>query len=285
MNFLQTGKKLSLQSQADEEADRRQKEAQEFDLVQIGGFLSVVKYAVFGILAALNLRLFISVVPGAWGLVIGITAVLFEAFAVYAWNNQARAAERHRQALYMIAVVFTAVSFVHASASFYELIGLGPSLGWPLYIYSHAIAFPLLFTLMTAAVCVLHRTHWSAEAAMQQAKTQTDIARNRADLLRRTAALQSKAELGRAELSHYEDELRNEQSFLNLLERVVSVESEKDRLLSTIRDEGTRKRMAEILQRDLNRNGVPDVLEHRELQNEAHSLLNGPTSEDFGPRR
>lgn len=284
-NIFGIGKNLSQQSQAQQEAEAREKEAQKVDLVGTGGFLSVVKYAVFGVLGALNFRLFVTVLHfSAWGITIGLVAVLFECFAVYCWNNQGRAADKHAKALYHIAVIFTAVSFVHASASFYELVGLGPSIGWPLYFYSHAIAFPLLFTLMTGAVCILYKTHWSAQVAKEQAETQTQIAKDRADLLRRTAALKSKSELSRAEIVHYEEELKRESEFLVLIHRAVTMESEKDAILSSISNPATRRRMAELLDRDLDGDGVPDILQRQELRQEAQSLLNGQT-QDFNQRQ
>lgn len=275
MKIFNVGKNLSQQSQAEQEADRREKEAQEFNLVGTGGFLNLVKYLVFGILAALNVRLFITVVPGAWGKVIGITAVLFECFAIYGWNNQGRSAGMHKTVLTWIAILFTAVSFVHASASFYELIGLGPSLGWPLFVYSHGIAFPLLFTLMTAGVCALYKTHWSAKVATEQAQTQIEIAKGRADLLHQTAALRGKSELSRAHLAHYEEQMKTEGQFLELLRRVVTMEQEKSSLLSQIADPATRRRMAELLERDDNQDGTADILQKQELRDEARSLMNG----------
>lgn len=274
-SMFNIGKNLSRQSQTQQEADAREREAQEFDLVGTGGYLTVVKYVVFGILAALNFRLFYTVVHGAWGLTIAITAVLFEGFAVYAWNNQKRSAGLHRQALVWIAVLFTGVSFVHASASFYELIGMGPAIGAPLQIYSHFVAFPLLFTFMTAGVCSLYFTHWSRLAAKEQAQTQTEIAKDRADLLRRTAALRSKAELSRAELAHYEEEMKTEGHFIDLLRRVVTMEQEKNALLSQIKDPATRHRMAQLLERDEDQNGEADILRDRGMQDEARTLLNG----------
>lgn len=273
--MFSVGKKLNSQDQAKREAADREREAGQFDLVGTGGFLTAVKYTVFGILAALNFRLFYTVVPGEWGLAIAATSVLFEAFAVYGWNNQKRSSGMHRTALVWIALLFTSVSFVHASVSFYALVGLGPEIGRPLYVYSHYVAFPLLFTMMTAGVCVLYFTHWSKETAKSQAENQTQIAVGRADLIRRTAQLRSEAELERAELAHYEEKLNTDAAFVELLRRVVSVEQEKSKLLNQITDPHTRRRMAELLERDDNQDGIADVLQHKSLQHEAHSLLNG----------
>lgn len=275
MNFLNIGKNLSTQSQHEREKESRQKEAEQFDLASTDGFPSFVKYAVFGVLAALNFRLFYIVVPGTWGLVISGTAVLFEYFAVYAWNNQKKSAGRHKDVLTWISYLFTGVSFIHASASFYELIGMGPSLGRPLQVYSHYVAFPLLFTMMMIAVCALYKTHWSAEAAKKQAETATQIAKDRADLLRRTAELNSKGELSRAELAHYEEEMKTEAAFMELLRKTVAMEQEKRIMLAKVQDPATRRRLAELLGRDLNEDGIPDVLQSPALQAEARQLMNG----------
>lgn len=279
-NIFGIGKNLSQQGQAQQEAEARQKELENVDLVGTGGFLNIVKYAVFIVLAALNFRLFVTVVHGtpgrnAWGIAIGITAILFECFAIYGWNNQRRSAGKHHKALVLIAYTFTFVSFIHASASFYELIGMGPSLGYPLYFYSHYIAFPLLFTLMVAAVCVLHHTHWSKEVAQEQANVQTEMAKDRAKLLVQTATLHNKAELNRAHLAHYEEEMKTEAQFLEFLRRVVTMEREKEALLSQIADPATRRRMAELLGRDADGDSVPDILQNADMRKEAQTLLNG----------
>lgn len=50
-------------------ADKNKSElpqTQDFDLAGTGGFLSVVKYLVFAILASLNFHLFFTHAPGIW---------------------------------------------------------------------------------------------------------------------------------------------------------------------------------------------------------------------------
>lgn len=281
MNFLNIGKNLSQQSQAEQESEDRKREVEEFDLVGLGGFLNVVKYAVFAVLGALNFRLFLTVVPGVWGMVIAASAILFECFAIYCWNNINKSAGRHQKALSLIAYGFTGISFVHASASFYELIGTGPSLGEPLRIYSHYVAFPLLFTAMVTAVCALYATHWSSKVSKKQAETQQSMAIDRADLIRRDAKLKMQAEQNRAELAHYEEEMKTEAQFIELLRKTVTQEQEKVKLLGQIKDPHTRRRMADILERDLDGDGIADVLQEKALQAEARHILDDPKATPY----
>lgn len=276
-NLMNIGKNLNKQTQAERESESRQKEAENYNLVGLGGYLWVVKYAVFVLLAALNFRLFVIVVKGQWGLAVAFTAILFEGFAIYGWHNLNRSAGAHQKVLHLIAYVFTGVSFIHASASFYELIGMGPSLGYPLFFYSHYIAFPLLFTMMTAGVCALYSTHWSSDVAKKQAEIQVQGAIGRADLIGRTVKQNQEEELARAEVEHYKRQLETEANFIAVLEEAVKVEGKKKELFDKITDPSIRKRMAEILERDDDGDGIKDVFQKPELRQEASRLVNGQT--------
>lgn len=262
---------LASADQGKEEAEKRAQEAQQFDLVGPGGFPEYAKYLLFALMAALNVRLFLSVVGGWWGIAVAADAILFEVFALYCWHNLRRSAGEHRKWLRRIAVLFTILSVLHALASFYELIqafaGL-PALGKPLYFYSHVVAFPLLFIAMIFAAGKLLSVHSSREIAQAQADLQLSLQQKRAELVGQTAKMRNEAELSRAWLQFYEEKLETERKFLDFLRRVVTVESEKATLLAQIPDVATRRRMEELLGRDANQDRTPDILQNAELQRE-----------------
>ena len=268
-DMFSVSRELANADQGKREAEERAKEAQSFDLVPAGGFPEYAKYALFTLMGALNVRLFLSVVGGWWGLAIAADAILFELFALYCWHNLQRSSGVHRRWMLRIAVIFTFLSILHALASFYELIqafaGL-PALGRPLYFYSHVVAFPLLFISMICAAAKLVSTHPAREIAQAQANTQLELEKGRAEIVGQTAKMRGEAELSRAWLQFYEEKLETERKFLDFLRRVVSVEAEKAQLLGQISDPTTRKRMEDLLGRDANRDGTPDILQNADLQ-------------------
>lgn len=266
MNAFNIGKKLNRDEQAKREADARRQEVASFDLAQLGPFLSVVKYVVFGLLAVLNFRLFAHTLPAPWGAFVGAAAVLSEGLAVYCWNNQYRAAGTYRKALVAFAAIITAVSFLHAAASFYDLAGLSDILGRPLFIYSKFVAFPLLFTLMTVAVCVLYATHWSSDVAKQQASAQMSIRKDRAETLVRAAQLDNQAEQARAELEHYRKQQELEREQISLLEAAIALESRKRAALDGITDPRVKKRILDLLSIDEDKDGTPDASQRPEMR-------------------
>lgn len=267
---------LDESNRAQRENDAREKEAKQFDLAQLDYFLGGIKYIVFGVLGALNIRLFWTVVPGAWGIAIALTAAAFEVFAVYCWNKQRKAGGEYQAWLFRIAIVFTAISVIHSCASFYDLtraVTGWPSLGYPLYIYSHVVAFPLLFLGMIVAVCVLYRKHWSKEVADAQAKTAVEMAKNRGQILNETARMRNEEELSRARLANYEERLKIQQAFLLILQDVVKYETRAADLLSQIPDPTVRQRMADLLGKDSNADGTPDILQNPAIVAQARELL------------
>lgn len=275
-NPLTIAKNLDESDRAQREKEARQREVQEFDLAQLDNFIGTLKYIIFGVLAALNVRLFWTVVPGAWGVIIALTAAAFETFAVYCWNKQRKAGGEYQRWLYRIALVFTGISILHACASFYDLtraVTGWPSLGYPLYIYSHVIAFPLLFLGMIIAICVLYRKHWSREIADAQAMTAVNAAKERGRVLNETAKMRAEEELSRARLANYQERLKIEQAFLEVLQDVVKFEVRAADLLSKIPDPTVRQRMADLLGRDANEDGYPDILQDPKLREQAREIL------------
>ena len=247
MSLLKVAKAFSREDEHKQRQDELQQEAERLDLAGNGGFLTVAKYVIYTVLGALNFRLFFTVVQGAWGVAIGFTAILSECFAIYCWNQQHKSSGRHRSALQFFSVAFTVVSVIHGAASLYEMTGIGPSIGRPLYWYSHAIAFPLIFGLMIVALFVLGFTHWSAKVAKARAEAQVSIAEDRASLLTRTAILKNETTLANAELEHFKEKLRVEQEMTALLEDVARIEQRKQAAVNNITDPSVRDRLQRLL--------------------------------------
>lgn len=276
-NPLNIATNLDAVARASRETAAREKEVQEFDLAQIGVFMNGLKVLLFVVLGALNVRLFLSFVPGAWGYVIGGTAAMFEAFAVYCWFKMRKAGGEYQQWLFNIAITFTIISIVHACASFYDLVRATagwPSIARPLYIYSHVFAFPLLFLGMIVALCILYQKHWSREIADTYAKVAVAAAKKRGEVLTEAAEMRAADEIARARLASYQERLQIEKGFLDLLQDVVTFETRASGLLQQIPDPVIRQRMADLIGRDLDQNGKPDILEDPALQAEARTLLN-----------
>lgn len=268
-NIFNVSKRLATSDQAEREKAAREQEVAAFDLVSPGGFLTYTKWALFALMGALNVRLFMSVVGGWWGIAISADAILSEGFALYCWHNVTRTSGRHRSVMLWSARIFTALSLLHALASFYEMIRAfagWPFLGGPLHFYSHVIAFPLLFIGMIVAGAWLRSTHPAKAIAQQQADVQYEIQKNRAELLKETSRMRAESEGARAWLDHYSEKLKVESEFVELLRRVVTVEGEKAKLLAQIPEGASKRRMIELLGQDADQNGTLDILEDANLQ-------------------
>jgi hypothetical protein len=247
MKLLNIAKSFSAEDERKQESAGLQEEAKNFDLAGNGGFLTFAKYAIYTLLGALNFRLFFVAVGGLWGIAIGLTAIMSEAFAIYCWNNQHKSSGKHRLALQFFSVAFTFVSVVHGAASLYEMLQLGPSIKGAIFWYSHAVAFPLIFGLMIVALFVLGFTHWSAAVAKERAKAQVDIASSRAGLLTKTANLSHESQLAHAELDHFKEKLAVEHEMTAMLEDVATLEVRKQKAVSAIADPAVRDRLQRLL--------------------------------------
>ncbi len=234
MKIFNFGRNLAMAQEKERKEENLLAEAESFDLAGTGGFLSVVKYCVYSILAALNWHLFTTVIPGIWGWAIGSTAILSECFAIYCWNKQNKSAGNHKKTLQFFAVAFTVISFIHGCTSLYEISGAGKRIGRPLEIYSNFVAFPLIFSLMIIAVCVLYYTHWSTQISEERAKALFQIEKNRARLLTQKIDLKNQAEVERARLMFFEDQILIEEEYVKKIEKLAQVMRHGEEVLDSI---------------------------------------------------
>ena len=227
-------------------ADKNKSElpqTQDFDLAGTGGFLSVVKYLVFAILASLNFHLFYTHAPGIWGVLIGCVALMFEACAIYFWNKQNKSAGSHQVALQSFAISFTVLSFVHGTAALYQLAGVGPDITSVVEVYSRYIAFPLLFGLMVFSVCTLHFFHWSTHISNARAKAMLEMERRRADLMTQTMALESEAMVENQRLDHFKRKVILEEEYVRAVEEFAKVKQRGLQVIIAITDPDVRSEL------------------------------------------
>ena len=256
MNFLKLGEKLSGGNDAETRQAEILDEAQNYKLANNGGYLTVVKYALFGMLAVLNFRLFVSAIPGIWGWLVGLMAVMMEGFAVYCWNNQGKSEGKHRTALIGFCIAFTAVSLAHAAASIYELVNgtvpLGPSISKYVFWYSHVVAFPLIFGLMIVALFVIGFTHYLAKISKERAKAQVEIEKGNAELATKTAKLKQEAELAEQQILFEKKSLQTKMQLGTIIADTLAEEQRQMQMIRSVADPTIRQRMAEML-------GLPDL--------------------------
>lgn len=229
--LFSVGRSLQAQAQPPAKTDAP------YDLVGPGGFVTLVKYAVYAVLAALNLRLFLETLGyGVWGACVGLVAILTEGMAIYCWRNQIRSADRHRQAMVFFAIAFTALSLAHGCCSLWELSGAGQKIERVLWFYSYFIAFPLMFGLLVVCVCVLFLTHWQTKISKAHATAQTEIAKSDAELRIEQAKLRQTAAIEESRLDHVARMIGIENQYTQKLETLIAVKERQRQALGRLSD-------------------------------------------------
>lgn len=206
MNFFGIGKMLTRQDEHQRASENLKTEANSFELASDGGYIKVLKYALFVLFGYYNARLFIVTVPGWEGYLTATFALLGESTALYCFNNYARSTGAHQKALGVFASLLMLFSATHATISFFRMES--GSLSGGIRFYCERIAFPLLFSLLLLAAVVIPLLHWRRKIAEEQAKAQVTIASSRARLIADAAALRDESELERARLTHFEERIK-----------------------------------------------------------------------------
>jgi hypothetical protein len=248
MKVFGFGQNIWKNMRGDERTKQREEEAQNFDLAPQGGFISIVKYALFMFFGYLNARLFITTVPGWEGWLTAGFALAGEGTALYCLRNFTRSTGAHKWALGLAGVAFTAFSFVHAVFSFFRL-ERNALTSDAVQFYCENVAFPLLFSMLTIAAISLPLLHWRARVAARQAKAQCDIERSRADLITETVTLQHKSEVEEARLEFFEDMIRIEEKYVAGVERFAAVKARGERAIQSITDPEVRTQLLQALGR------------------------------------
>jgi hypothetical protein len=235
------GRVMAESSRQNDTSDKLIAEARNYPLAKVGGFLALVKYVIFAILGSLNFHLFYTHVRAPWGLMLGITAVLFECCAVYFWNQQNKSAGKHKLALQFFAITFTLISFVHGCAALYQLNGAGPDLAGPIRIYSDYIAFPLLFLSMIIAVSTLYFLHWSTEISGERAKTLQEVEKSRAQLITETVRMEHEFQVEKERFKYFQLRMAQEAEYVDAIKEYALIKQRGDAVLASITDADTRR--------------------------------------------
>jgi hypothetical protein len=233
MNILKSVKELERELTAKSKDKDRLSDAKEEGLTEEGFFPQFAKFVVFGALAGLNVRLFVTTIPGVWGYVVAGAAVMSACFAVYCWNRVDRSKGKHLRVMQLGAAGFTALELLHATASVWELtVGLdGDAKQWAFW-YSHKVAFPLMALSILVGYAAHRYTFWKAEINQARAASQITIAVERAQLDTQKARLENEAELAEANLAH--------------LRRMQQIESETAALVSTLLPTSEQKHLSSV---------------------------------------
>ncbi len=235
MNLFNIGRFFSKDRDRQRETEQQQREAENFQLAPQGGFISVVKYALFAFFGYLNARLFITTVHGWEGWLTAAFALCGEGVALYCLRNFTRSTGIHKVALGVAGMAFTAFSFVHAVFSFFKL-EQNAATSHAVTYYCENVAFPVLFSMLTISAIALPLLHWRARVAAAQAKAQSQIAESRARMLAETARMRDETELEHARLDQLEERLKIETAYTNKLDNLVSLKERQAQTLARIKD-------------------------------------------------
>lgn len=254
MNLFNIGKLFSRDRDAMRRREAQETEAENFKLAPQGGFISALKYALFAFFGYFNARLFLTTVPGFDGVLTAIFALAGEGTALYCLRNFTRSTGRHKAALGVCGLAFTAFSVTHAVFSFFKL-EKNAATADAVQFYCENIAFPVLFSMLVIAAIALPLLHWRARVAAEQAKTQCQIAESRARMLAETARMRDETELENARLEQLEERLRIETAYAGKLDEFVKLKSRQAEILSRVADPQLRAMIAAEL-------GVSDAPQH-----------------------
>lgn len=206
-------------------------------------FPQFCKYAFFFGLALLNLRLFMSTVPGIRGFFIGCVAIVSEALALYSLHNFSRSTGLFRLVLGCTFLALMIFAITHAYFSFIDMIGVY-ELSESTHDYARHYAFPILATLIglcTTAICL---THPKNIVRLKQAESHTQAATARAEAASKLETLKVTSLTNAAELDYLRDKNAHEEEYVRELARHIEAAKGKMKLLSEIPDPALREAMA-----------------------------------------
>ena len=246
--FSGVGQMLTEKKARLKEAEALKTESAGFQIAGNGGYIVVLKYALFVLFGFYNVRLFITTVPGWEGYLTAVFALAGESTALYCFNNYPRSTGKHKTALGVFALLLFAFSFTHASISFFKMER--GNLSGPINFYCEHVAFPLLFGLLLLAAIIIPLCHWRTKVAAKQAEAMTKIESDRADLVAETAEMRNKAQLERERLTHFEEEIKLGGEYVEKLKQFGRMKRDEMEALREI-PEPYRKHVADQLGLDL----------------------------------
>ncbi len=203
MNILNSVNDLKTKLTSDADDKDRQREIAEQGLTDEGAFPTLAKFVVFGVLIALNVRLFVSAVGGKFGYIVAGAAVMSGLFAIYCWNRVDKSKGKHLRVMQFGAAGFTILEIVHATASVWDYMQWmdAAAKAWAI-TYSHKYAFPLMAASIVIGFAAHRYTFWTAEINKARAQSQITIAIEEANLDTQMARMRNEQRLAQANLDH-----------------------------------------------------------------------------------
>lgn len=232
MKLFGIGQMLQTSSDRHKQSEALKTEGDSFQLASNGGYIVVLKYALFVLFGFYNVRLFLVTVPGWEGYLTACFALLGEGTALYCFNNYPRSMGKHKQALGVFALLLFAFSFTHSTISFFRMEQGGMS--GPIQFYCEHIAFPLLFGLLLLAAIVIPLLHWRADIAKKQAEAQTKIESDRAGLIAESAELRNKSQLEHERLKNFEEEIKIGNEYVGALRQLGKMKRDEQEALNDL---------------------------------------------------
>lgn len=245
MKLFNVGKAFAAQHQNERESEKIQKEADGYNLASDGGFMTVLKSALFLLFGYYNARLFISTVPGWEGWLTATFALAGEATAFYCLFNYTRSAGAHKTALGVFGVLLTLFSVTHATLSFFKMEQ--GRLSGRIHFYAEFVAFPVLFGLLLLASIIIPLCHWRKRVAQEQAAAQVEIQSDRARLVAESAALKNQAALERERLEHLRERIKLGNEYTVELKSFARMKQSERAALAEVSDPEVRKEIANAL--------------------------------------
>lgn len=245
MKIFNVAKAFFSQHERDERDEQQQAETESFKLASAGGFLTVLKVALFILFGYLNARLFVSLVPGWQGYGIAVFALLGEATAFYCLLNFVRSAGAHKIALGAFGAALTLFAVAHATVSFFGLEQ--GALHGVMNFYAHWVAFPLLFGLLLGAAIIIPLCHWRTQVAQARAASQVEIETNRAKLTTQKAVLKDRLDLEHAKLEFLNEQIKLGNQYNTALVRFAEMKNGEHQALASITNPEVRREVANAL--------------------------------------
>lgn len=225
----------SLHPDQQKQREEQEKEISGFTLVGRGGWITIAKTLVAGLLGYWNVRLFIDSIPGISGWITALVALSLEGTALYCVHNFTRSVKFHKAMLGLFGILLFAFSLAHATMSVIHSNGYtwGKS---TIDFYSHVVAFPLLLILLTVSIVTLSLTHWSGGIMKDLAATRLASMLNRARVLMQQSKMLDDQELVYLRAQVLEQDTQIQSDLIPVVRRRASIAEQLARLLESIDD-------------------------------------------------
>jgi hypothetical protein len=202
------------------------------------------KGAAFVLLAGLNFYVFHHVVPGGFGVAIGVIAIVTEITALYLWQIAHNCVGKHKGGVITFAFLFTVFSVFHAFVGFLTL--RGAEFPW-MEDYSGYVAFPVMLALWLTCVILVPLLHPNAAVVAERSRQETRIAIDQQKTLAFASKLRMEALQTRLQLDAKQDEAALTQDVLKVAQTVAAGRLASRSFSDSINDPEIRHEITDML--------------------------------------